>query len=121
MGLTLITAVGIFTPGCESGGDDDDSGLGAPTLISPSSGTVYSHFPRTTTLVWSTVEDATSYIVEVQYDGGSWSTLVSTEVSGTTHTFNFVGAQPGRWRVQAKAADGSTGAWTAYSGFEYSI
>jgi hypothetical protein len=102
--------------------------LTAPTPLSPADGSVFSIFPRTTTLTWSAVAGATSYVVEIEFcQPPDISTCPSTAspytpvpVTGTSHTFDFVGAQPGRWRVQAVNAGGSTG-FSAWTHFIYTV
>lgn len=82
--------------------------LPAPTPLLPANGTVYNVFPRTTTLVWTSVDGATVYIIEIESCLPGTNPLacqpyITTNVtsSQTSYTFNFVGAQPGRWRVWA--------------------
>jgi hypothetical protein len=79
---------------------------------------VFSHGdPRKTTLKWVPVAGATKYRVEVQYQGaGKWDRLSDKEVRPTELELNFVGAQPGRWRVWAVDDSGQeepkSGWWT---------
>jgi hypothetical protein len=101
----------------------------SPVQISPQNGTVFDHYPRTTTLRWNTVAGASSYSVEVDcYHccvadnwctdvGEEWSTY--TGVRDNTYTFNFVGAQPGRWRVWAIDSVGNAGTRSEWWEFEY--
>jgi hypothetical protein len=83
--------------------------LTAPVLLSPAKG---AHLEprggkRTTLLQWQAVSGATGYLVEVQYGNPGrnkrmiWSSAYRSEVVGTQVTFDFVGANPGRWRVTA--------------------
>jgi hypothetical protein len=100
----------------------------APTPLSPADGSVFSIFPRTTTLTWSAVAGATSYVLEIEFcQPPDISTCPSTgspytpvTLTGTSYTFDFVGAQPGRWRVQAVNAGGSTG-FSAWTHFIYTV
>lgn len=92
--------------------------LPAPTLISPDDGYVFDLFPRNMTLRWGTVDGAASYIVEIDCmhccASGQWCADLGREYKvhkGVTEPYlrtTFVGAQPGRWRVGAVAADGTT-------------
>ncbi len=78
--------------------------LPAPKLVSPENLSRFGHYPRTTELVWEAVHGADGYRVETdyQYSGKWWSedrgAAYTVDVSQTTYKFDFVGAQPGRWR-----------------------
>jgi PKD repeat protein len=95
---------------------------GPPRQLSPADGTVFDDVPRTTTLTWETAPGAIHYEVETEYqDPGTtvWTAGASDHnVSGTSWTFEFVGAQKGRWRVAAADADGRV-RWSGWWGFEY--
>ncbi len=106
--------------------------LQTPQQLKPPDGSVFDHYPRTTTLGWSAVPGDPSYLqygVEVDCfhccESNAWCTDVGEtwmveRVGGTSYTFDYVGAQPGRWRVWA--VDLSTGLESAKSGwweFEY--
>jgi hypothetical protein len=80
--------------------------LPTPALISPAEGARFWHYPRTTTLVWKAVPGASQYQIEIDHgvkeaSGIAWQGSYYTFVTGTSHTFDFVGSQPGRWRVTA--------------------
>lgn len=98
----------------------------APKLTAPPEGAVFDHFPRKTTLVWARVSGATSYLVQVDFrEPKGWNSelygrdLPAFETTDPVYDFNFVGAQPGRWRVWAKFADGSEGPKSEWRGFRY--
>ncbi len=101
--------------------------LPAPKLVSPEHLSRFDHYPRKTTLVWEAVPGAAGYRVETDYgwrDEG-WASerngyAHSVDVTTTTYTFNFVGAQPGRWRVCATDARGREGAKSEWRQFFYS-
>lgn len=103
--------------------------LAAVTLASPEDGHRFSSFPRTTTLTWHAVPGATHYKVEVEYaspapgGGTTWLPLTALRVPGTSATFDFVGRQPGRWRVTALDASGAHQASppSAWRGFIYTV
>jgi serine/threonine protein kinase len=94
--------------------------LTTPTQLRPLDGTVFNHFPRETPLVWTSVPGASSYMVEVDFYSPfspqpQWCSemkkpkkcsYIKTNVMTNSYTFNFVGSQPGRWRVWAVGADG---------------
>jgi hypothetical protein len=62
------------------------------------------------------VPSAKGYKVEIEFDGSGgqanpqWHTFGSiTNVNTTAYTFDFIGSQPGRWRVWAVDAKGQDG------------
>jgi len=102
--------------------------LPAPAQLSPASGTVFNNYPRTTTLQWSTVPGAASYTVQIYYyqpgdttcTGGAQDYL-TPNITNTSYTFNFVGAQPGCWRVWAVDAAGRQSPMSGWWEFSYTI
>jgi len=98
-------------------------GLPAPALIAPADGAVFNIYPRTTTLQWGAVSGAGKYILEVEAcSSGKPSdcfALFSKELTTTSHTFNFVGSQPGQWRVWALDGNGQAGQKSAWWKFTY--
>ena len=110
--------------------------LPAPAQTAPAEGAVFDYFPRRTRLEWSPVEGAVSYSVEVDYCSG-WrkgaqgcpapqplSNLMkfnpqTSGVEGTSYEFDFVGAQPGRWRVWAVDQEGREGFKSPWRLFVY--
>jgi hypothetical protein len=116
----------LFAAGC----GQSDVPLATPTQLSPASGSVMDVFPRTTTLVWTSVPGAASYSVEVDpwcaernmwcSEAGAANLLrLDSGVTDTTHTFEHVGAQRGRWRVWAVDRSGATSARTGWWEFDY--
>ncbi|NYT02808.1 MAG: hypothetical protein GKC10_08665 [Methanosarcinales archaeon] len=103
--------------------------LPAPVQKSPASESVFSIYPRTTTLRWAPVNGAASYTVEVDCfhccQSGAWCTdmgetwKVVPGIADTTYTFDFVGAQPGRWRVWAVDSSGNEGFKSGWWNFRY--
>lgn len=103
--------------------------LPAPALLSPRNGARFNKFPRRTTLRWKPVKGASRYGVEIDcYNcckARRWCTDVNKtykkapSLSGTTYTFNFAGAQPGRWRVWAIDSKGRPGKASAWRNFSY--
>jgi hypothetical protein len=95
--------------------------ISAPNLLSPADGTRFDQYPRTVTLAWERVPGASFYKVEIQFQSGSnWSALGQVRNTRTpTHTFDFVGAQPGRWRVWAVDGEGKEGPKSRWSGFYF--
>ena len=115
-----------------------DLSLETPSPVRPHAGTVFSHYPRRTTLEWQAVPRAARYVVEVQGFVGRSLIAANGErtelprqwlpergglhahvVSETGLRFNFVGAQPGRWRVRALDAQSRAGPASQWRTFEY--
>ena len=115
---------------CEGGGVENSVGDKvcpelAVELLSPPDGAVFSHVPRTTTLVWRSIPGASSYSIKwyhghpgctdlpcAWYGEGETSTL-----GDTTFTFDFAEAGLGRWSVSA-SKNNARGP-TSYSYFKY--
>ena len=101
----------------------------APRQVSPKPNAVFDHYPRTTTLKWRPVKGAVSYAVEIDCfhccESGKWcsevngNTTIVSNLQETQHVFDFVGAQPGRWRVWAIFKNGKTGVKSSWREFRY--
>jgi hypothetical protein len=101
-----------------------------PVLISPPDQTVFGHYPRSTTLAWQIVENATSYLIHVEYtwagdfeqfgiwNEGDYGLAYINETSTTADIFHFIGAQPGRWRIKAKK-NSDESSWSDWWYFRY--
>ncbi len=105
-----IARIAVTQSGADSATNINVTGTGintAPRQLSPADGAAFNNVPRTIKLVWEGVEGATSYWVEVQScpnpscTDANASALRKENVKATTFTFDFVGRQPGRWRVWA--------------------
>jgi hypothetical protein len=105
------------------------TGIAPPTLVSPADGTTFDIYPRNTTLKWQPVLGATRYLVEIMACSSSNKSNCfshpmieqsSRETADTSYTFNFVGAQPGKWRVTAIGTDGKLGIPSGWWTFSYS-
>jgi hypothetical protein len=99
----------------------------------PADRTVFESFPRFTTLTWSTVAAAASYGFEIDFcpqnnafcaDASRTEILLTSAhptgqppLTATTLTFDFVGAQPGRWTVWAIDHEGRNGARSPFQSF----
>lgn len=96
-----------------------------PVLSSPADGAVLSDYPRILTMSWQRIPLAVSYQVQVEYcDDEACTTthpLTSENVTTTETTVEFVGKQPGRWRVAAVDAHGTQAAWSQWSHFTYTV
>ena len=100
------------------------STLAAPVLISPPDGSVFSNYPRITTCKWGAVAGAAKYQFEAEFweiNQKLWVKRYSAKVPATTYTFDFVGNQPGRWRVAAVDAGGHVGMPSGWWGFVYTV
>jgi hypothetical protein len=97
--------------------------LVAPQPLSPADGSEFSNFPRKTTIKWSPVAGAASYKVEIEYQDPAtkeWQPHVGPKETGPTEReFDFVGGQPGRWRVWAVDAEGHEGPKSGWWTFRY--
>jgi hypothetical protein len=103
-------------------------GLATPVQTSPANGSVFGHYPRTTTLKWNAVAGAASYTVEVDClgcCGSQWCSdlgqqwKVVPNITTNYYIFDFVGAQPGRWRVWAVGSGGQQSAKSGWWEFKY--
>jgi hypothetical protein len=112
--------------------------LPAPAQLAPAENEKLLRAPRTTTLQWEKVAGASRYEVEVDYCRNSsdpkqclnptplvfvFPALGKSPNPNTTEdtslTFDFVGAQPGRWRVWAVDNDGRKGFKSPWRTFIY--
>lgn len=108
--------------------------LPAPVQLSPVDDTVFYHYPRLTKLEWSPVEGAVSYSVEVDCCDGDaknragcvnpqplklTSNPPASGIANAAYEFNFIGAQPGRWRVWAVDKEGREGFKSSWRRFLY--
>jgi hypothetical protein len=106
--------------------------LPAPQLLSPADNQVFSIYPRATLLEWKPLEGAVSYAVEIDVcqartrpQCGDPQPLFlpgnapTRNLTTTSYQFNFVGAQPGRWRVWAVDKDGRDGFKSEWRIFVY--
>jgi hypothetical protein len=103
--------------------------LSAPVQVSPLDGATFNVFPRTTKLAWKAMPGAQTYGVEIDClrccSPTQWCSEIGRllagrrDISGTEYTFDFVGAQPGRWRVWAIDANGQEGPKSSWRRFTY--
>jgi hypothetical protein len=84
--------------------------------VSPPNGTVFNNYPRATELVWLEVASAKSYNLEHTFlqpgqhcAGYAGRGVQVTGITDARYKFDFVGAQPGCWRVWAVFPDGQEG------------
>jgi hypothetical protein len=124
--VTVISP--LKTPAAKSNAPASPLPSRVPTPLTPADGSVFDTFPRKTIVSWTAVEGATEYRVEVDFSfSGVWAsenaghpTPPRTFSSKTTSlSFNFVGAQPGRWRVSALDRGGTWSEPSPWWGFRY--
>lgn len=108
---------------------DHRSNLSAPQPLSPANQSRFSHYPRNLTLRWKAVANAKSYTVEIDCLNccarGKWCSDIGKtfkripSLTSTQYKFQFVGAQAGRWRVQAVDRNGKAGKQSQWSNFRF--
>jgi len=108
--------------------------LPAPDIVFPLEGAQLAGYPRLTRLQWSPVAGAAGYVVDIEVcQGAATSERVcslgvplqhytmdpTSGIIKTSYQFNFVGNQPGRWRIWALGPSGSPGRRSAWMTFYY--
>src|SRR5262249_32555302 len=103
--------------------------LATPQQLSPQDGASFDTNPRTTELSWAPVSGAVSYrvVVDLLYYGKRepWVTDLEPidrythEVAAPPFSFQWLGAQPGRWGGKAVGGTGGESAGGSGWGFEY--
>jgi hypothetical protein len=84
--------------------------MATPILTGPANNEIFGHFPRTITLSWKMVPAAAGYKLERAYcladkvTCWNYPPITITGQLMSDYTFNFVGAQPGKWRVTTLGA-----------------
>jgi len=97
----------------------------APALETPADSTVFDTYPRSTRVRWDAVGGAVNYLVEVEVflsqPNEFRPSLGETGhiTAATEDSFDFVGAQWGRWRVRALDTWGRAGPPSAWRYFKY--
>ncbi len=96
-----------------------------PILTNPYPNEAFEHYPRQITLSWKMVPAAVGYKIEIAYclsdkvTCWNYTPVTITDALKSYYTFNFVGAQPGKWRVTALGAptyrDSTPSAWRWFS------
>ena len=96
-----------------------------PKLVSPLDNATFATIPRLTVCKWKPYLGAVSYILEWDYlNNAVWQSETSNRymevlANGTEASFDFIGAQPGRWRVRPVNAQGKRGNPSEWRGFAY--
>jgi ABC-type uncharacterized transport system YnjBCD substrate-binding protein len=95
-------------------------GIAAPELVAPIAGAKLEMFPRKTVFEWKHVEGASKYEIVVEYSDGKWHLQKNATINVTSYTLDFIGKQPGRWRVRSFAkATGKPGPFSEWREFTY--
>lgn len=103
---------------------DTFADLPAPRQLEPADGARLSGNPRRIVFKWEPVKYAFGYGIQVDYfSSGKWTSDAGTPifrqgVKEPTFTFDFVGSQPGAWRVWAMDRDlrpGTASDWMVFS------
>jgi TonB family protein len=103
-----------------------DSSLPAPIPISPPDHAMFEGYVRRLTCKWEASPGAVAYLLEWDYmDQGAWhaesSGIPGTayEASATEASIEFIGAQPGRWRVWPVNSNGQRGNPSEWRSFRF--
>jgi TonB family protein len=128
-GCSALDADAVSLPELSTPAIVSASALTAPKPTAPADGAALHGFPRTTTLQWTTVPNAVSYGVEIDCFHCCKANQWCTDIGGASRiernlrqpvfTFDFVGDQPGRWRVWAIDQFSREGPKSAWSNFTY--
>jgi hypothetical protein len=110
----------------------------APLQVSPVDGSTFSNYPRTTTLQWQPLPGYNDYIHRITYTidieywlpsidpsiPSKWTTMETVsnlDMQQSAFTFDFIGAQQGRWRVWAVDSRGIPGPKSSWWTFTYTV
>jgi hypothetical protein len=102
--------------------------MATPILTNPYPEEVFDHYPRTVTLSWKMVPAAAGYKLERSYcqtgkvNCVDYTPIIINDPLKAYYTIDFVGAQPGRWRVTTLGGTSySDSAPSAWRWFEFDI
>lgn len=94
-----------------------------PDQISPENNKEFNYYPREVTFVWSEVDAPgnVTYNIQIQYNDGEWHNWkAASGLSNPTYTMDdFIGANPGRWRVWATSSTLGDGERTSWREFKF--
>jgi TonB family protein len=106
--------------------EPQDASLPAPKPISPPDHAMFDGYPRRVTCKWEASPGAVSYLLEWDYMyRDAWHAEsqgipgAAYETTATETTFDFAGAQPGRWRVWPVNNNGQRGNPSEWRTFRY--
>ena len=94
-----------------------------PNVISPREKQILTNYPRIVTLKWDSIDDATSYNIELTCDrcgGVAWQDYYKWNSKTNYYTTTPLdGDNEFRFKVRAVYGDGSTSQWSIYRYFSY--
>jgi hypothetical protein len=94
--------------------------IAPPELVAPIAGAKLNMFPRKIVFEWKHIEGANKYEIVVEYNDGKWHLLKNAITNVPSYTLNFIGKQPGRWRVKSfSKATGKAGVYSEWREFTY--
>jgi hypothetical protein len=97
--------------------------------MEPASGSIFDTYPRAMTITWSDVPNAIFYKAEILACNINYPAVCFSlpkldnaiiETTATSFEFEFVGAQPGKWRIWGVDVNGMEGEKSAWSEFSFS-
>jgi hypothetical protein len=99
----------------------------APIPLTPPAGAIFDLYPRLMHFTWKAVEGSAGYVFQVDASAGRGTSWYGDEIAAHPYYFTpnpsldheFVGAQPGRWRVAAIDDRGLPGPFSEWWTFEY--
>jgi len=94
--------------------------IAPPELVAPVEGAKLNMFPRKTIFEWKHVDGANKYEIEVEYNDGKWTLLKKATTNVVSYTLDFIGKNPGRWRVRSYSkVTGNAGVYSEWRNFTY--
>lgn len=137
LSILILSVIVLLFSGCGGVVPPGDEPPSIPKLISPENSSIFEHYPRSLTMDWesSSGPGTITYVLEYgytwcfssdnKYDMGEWVADCTNYysliyLSETSYSFDFVGAQPGRWRVKAESEYGES-EWSEWFYFRFWI
>lgn len=107
--LCLLALMALYIIGCKA-----EVGIGVPELLDPTGG---EEVLLPVILIWSSVENAEEYTLEVDTTTGFASPVISAEPEDTTYTVIALDTLMYYWRVAAIDEDGDVGVFSDIDSF----
>lgn len=124
LGIAAIVALFWYWPAIEKRLELGFSNA-TPALVNPPDAVTLTAFPRLIAFEWRPLPDAVRYIVELELQeptSGEWFPHpydAKSSTGDTTLSIEFIGDQPGRWRVTAVSNTGERSLPSAWREFIY--